>query len=463
MSNHKALTISRQYSFRTDFPCYRRKKEFVATTLGSGEHFLPIFQPPESPIQVTVFDGGHEDGQHWCDIEIDEEEIDLDDVIRHLERTRGTFRFHDQAMVSRVGPVTTPAVWHGDCLDLMSRRLRNKSVNIVATSPPYNIGVKYDRYGDNRPDEEYLSWLCDVFAEVDRVLTDDGSFFLNVGSTPKRPFLAMQVAAVAATYFQLQNRIIWVKSIAINDHTHGHYQPINSERFLHHNFEEVFHFSKTGAVALDRLANGVPYTEERALTRWKSAAGGLHCRGDVWFVPYPTSRGPKFHPATFPPDLIEMCIRLHGFDKDTLFLDPFAGIGTSLQACQRVGIRGVGIEISEKYVEEAQRRLCSLDNETSQPKRRDIKPTVSVLDLEDIDRKVQERLEAIVLSAEPSNGPGRPNETRKLAELIDEMKDRGCSWQQATAELNKEFPNENFNRERVRKIWTRHFGKNRRK
>lgn len=338
--------------------CYQRKKSFVATSLGCGEHRIPIYQPPELPIQVTVFDGGFEDDRHWCDIDIGGEGVELDDIIRHIDRTCGDFGFQERAMLARLGPVRQPAIWHGDCLDMMSRRLPSQSVNIVGTSPPYNMGVIYDAYDDQRSDRHYLNWLDDTFAEIHRVLSDDGSFFLNVGSPPRMPFRALDVAKIADRYFELQNRIIWVKSIAIDDHTHGRYQPINSERFLHDSFEEVFHFTKSGEVPLDRLSIGVPYTEEKVRTRYKGAASGFHCRGNVWFVPYPTKRGTKEHPATFPPNLIEMCIRLHGFDKDTLFLDPFAGIGNSLRACQRLGVRGVGIEISEKYVEEAERLLA---------------------------------------------------------------------------------------------------------
>jgi site-specific DNA-methyltransferase (adenine-specific) len=69
-----------------------------------------------------------------------------------------------------------------DCITGMRAHLQDKSVDVVVTSPPYNIGVDYEGvYDDNRPESEYRAWIEEVGVEIKRVLKDDGSFFLNVG------------------------------------------------------------------------------------------------------------------------------------------------------------------------------------------------------------------------------------------------------------------------------------------
>ncbi|MBI2126281.1 MAG: site-specific DNA-methyltransferase, partial [Thaumarchaeota archaeon] len=69
-------------------------------------------------------------------------------------------------------------LYRRDCLEGMREYLRSKSVDLVVTSPPYNIGKQYNIYNDKRPREEYLNWLEKVGKEVRRVLANDGSFFL---------------------------------------------------------------------------------------------------------------------------------------------------------------------------------------------------------------------------------------------------------------------------------------------
>ena len=75
----------------------------------------------------------------------------------------------------RVGQQT---VVHGDCLQFL-RSLPDASVDVVVTSPPYNIGVAYRSYDDRRPRETYLAWLSEVGVEIARVFNDRGLFFPN--------------------------------------------------------------------------------------------------------------------------------------------------------------------------------------------------------------------------------------------------------------------------------------------
>ena len=126
--------------------------------------------------------------------------------------------------------------------------------------------------------------------------------------------------------------------------------------------EYVFHLTKTGDVPLDRRAAGVPYVYKSNIARWGHTGGhDLRCRGNTWFIPYETiqsRKGERPHPATFPPALVELCIRLHGKTESTRLLDPFLGIGSSAIAAQSQNISSfTGIEIDPDYLAVAKLRL----------------------------------------------------------------------------------------------------------
>lgn len=247
--------------------------------------------------------------------------------------------------------------------------LDERSVDVVVTSPPYNIGVSYNSYRDKLPREKYLAWMQDVGRAIKGALADDGSLFLNIGNRPKDQWIAWDVASALRKDFVLQNVIAWVKSIAIakadagnypaitGDIAVGHFKPVVSDRFLNDCYEYIFHFTKAGDAPLDKLATGIPYQDKSNIGRWKRAAQDRRDRGNTWFIPYQTiqSRKDRPHPATFPTRLPEMCMKLHGHAR--LVADPFSGIGSTALAAKKLGISFVGFEIDRNYINEAAARL----------------------------------------------------------------------------------------------------------
>ena len=209
-----------------------------------------------------------------------------------------------------------------------------------------------------------------VAEKAGRVMKEDASFFLNVGGKPSDPWIGMDVAMRFREHLVLQNTIHWIKSIAvpledIGRYPHvkdgiaaGHYQPVNSRRFLSGCHEYIFHFTKRGDVELDKLAVGVRYQDKSNIGRWKSVKRDLRDRGNTWFIPYPTIREPRPHPTVFPEKLPEMCIKLHGVREDMLVLDPFMGIGTTALACIKLGVNFIGFEIDPSYVETARKNIA---------------------------------------------------------------------------------------------------------
>jgi site-specific DNA-methyltransferase (adenine-specific) len=260
-------------------------------------------------------------------------------------------------------------IYQEDCLNFMDTLAsddRSPRVDVIVTSPPYNINKEYGMYKDNKGRQQYLDWIYDVAKKSYSILKDNGSFFLNISGRPSDPTLPFKVVnRFLEVGYELQNIIHWIKSISIEkedigksngirDFSIGHFKPIISERFLTDLQEYLFHFSKGGNVQLDKRAIGVPYQDKTNIGRWKSATQDKRDRGNVWFVPYPTIQEGRPHPAVFPEKLPYLCIKMHGVNrKDMLVYDPFMGIGTTALACIRLGVNYIGTEIDAEYIKVA--------------------------------------------------------------------------------------------------------------
>lgn len=257
-----------------------------------------------------------------------------------------------------------------DCVQGMLR-LPAGCVDVVVTSPPYNCGIAYRSYSDDLERGEYLAWTEEWVLGVKRVLREEGSLFLNLGECGEDPLLAHEmILRVSKLGFHLQNTIHWIKSISLDQPdgsviSRGHFKPINSRRKLNSCHEYVFHLTKTGAVPLDRKAVGVPYADKSNIARWGHTEGeDRRCRGNTWFVPYRTIRSrdrQRPHPATFPVELAERCVRLHGRPRPVV-MDPFLGIGSAGEAAVRVGaVRFIGFEIDIEYADLARARILAAE------------------------------------------------------------------------------------------------------
>ena len=255
---------------------------------------------------------------------------------------------------------------HDDCVTGMAN-LPDASVDLIVTSPPYNLGIHYSSYSDRQGRDAYLDWCEQWATAARRVLKPDGSMFLNVGAAPSNPLLPHQLVLRLQGMFVLQNTIHWIKAITIHDDdgeadSRGHFKPISSPRYLNDCHEYVFHLTPQGRTLVDRLALGVPYADKSNIARWGHTGGAdLRCRGNTWFVPYETIKSrdkQRPHPATFPVQLAVNCIKLHGLTRVQTMMDPFLGIGNSAVAAQQCAVpKFIGFEIDEAYLDEAKRRL----------------------------------------------------------------------------------------------------------
>ena len=248
-----------------------------------------------------------------------------------------------------------------DCVKAMDVMDAN-CIDVVVTSPPYNLNLAYNTYDDGLGEKEYVSWLCNVCSSIKRVMKPGGSFFLNISGSNSRPYMPFEVLVnLRRQGFSLQNHITWIKSIGLETESRGHFKPVNGKRFMHHNHEHIFHLTLSNDVELDRLAIGTPFQDKTNIAR-RGHERDLRCRGNTWFLPYSTvkSKAQKFnHPGTYPVELPLWCIYLHGI-SNAIVLDPFVGTGTTLIAARLAGAQGIGIDIDPIYIRTAVERLTQV-------------------------------------------------------------------------------------------------------
>lgn len=291
---------------------------------------------------------------------------------------------------------------NGECVSILDS-LQPRSVSVIMTSPPYNLGVKYEAYDDSISREDYLDWTARWTAAARRVLEPDGSLFLNMGCKPSSQLGPEQVVlrAVESSGFVVQNKLYWVKSVSVRvktkpelikeaaakampglsdtqlrslvkafeevegedglERTFGHMKPLNSPRFVNDCVEMVYHLTRDGETPLDRLAVGSPFEDKSNLTRGtRGKNGDRRCRGNAIHIPYETIQSrddDRPHPATFPIGLASYCYRLHGIERIKMTMDPFSGLGNSAIAAARLGLSHVGIELASQTHADALKRL----------------------------------------------------------------------------------------------------------
>lgn len=266
-------------------------------------------------------------------------------------------------------PIHGSTLFAGDALTVL-RRLPTESVRCIVTSPPYwglrDYGIE-EQIGLEQTMQQFLHRLVAIFAEARRVLTNDGTLWLNIGDgytsgnrgyrapDKKNPARAMTTRpdtpdglkskdligipwrlafALQEDGWYLRSDIVWNKPNAMPESVKD--RPVRSHEYL-------FMFTKS----------------ERYLYHWEDMrepadGGGLRSRRSVWNVNTKPFSGAHF--ATFPPDLIRPCI-LASSEPGDFILDPFFGSGTVGVVCQDENRQYLGIELNPDYIALAANRL----------------------------------------------------------------------------------------------------------
>ncbi len=245
-------------------------------------------------------------------------------------------------------------LFHGSCLEIL-RNIPDKSIQLIVTSPPYNIGKEYEK---RLAIDLYVEQQAQVIKECVRVLSDKGSICWQVGNYVKDgsiiPLDTILYPIFADLDLTMRNRIIW----------HFEHGLHCSNRFSGR-YETIIWFTrktKDYVFNLDPVRVPQKYPAKKYFKGPK--AGEYSCNplgknpGDVWLIPNVKSNHVEKteHPCQFPVELIERLVLSMTNEGDWIF-DPFLGTGTSVIAAIRHNRRGAGAEIEDKYVAIARDRI----------------------------------------------------------------------------------------------------------
>lgn len=244
----------------------------------------------------------------------------------------------------------------GDCLDTL-RALPDGSVNLIHTSPPYNIdkGYKAD-FRDRRHIESYADFLSAVILEMRRVLAPNGSLFWQTGYTDAPGSIEGDILPIdhlSYAYFRetpeplvLWDRIIW-----------RYFGGMAFKRKFTNRHETILWWVKPDGEAVQPTFD-VDAVRERSRELDKRNAFWGKNPGNVWEVDRVAfgSTEATSHIAVYPEEVAEKIVRACSSPGD-LVLDPFSGSGTTPKVARSLGRRWIGIELSPVYAEESARRI----------------------------------------------------------------------------------------------------------
>lgn len=266
----------------------------------------------------------------------------------------------------------TNIIYNCDVLDGLSK-LPDNSIDLCMTSPPYNCGIDYDSWEDNKPWNEYLDWCRQWLTQMRRVLKPDGRFAINhlveMGIPYKGKKNGIRVSPQIELYkilvdldLTIAAQPMWADLTRSTLTCWGSWKSASAP-YIYNPFEVIL----VGYKDIWKKVRAKDNKGEDTISKEDFMKGV----GGIWSI-RPETQG--LTKANFPVDLPKMCIELLTF-KNEIVLDPFMGSGTTAIACMETTRQYIGFEISANYHNIAQNRInnYSLTGATSLPKPKKIK------------------------------------------------------------------------------------------
>jgi site-specific DNA-methyltransferase (adenine-specific) len=221
--------------------------------------------------------------------------------------------------------------------DFLKTDIQKESVQLVVTSPPYNLGIKYSDYNDSKPIKEYYDFMEEVMDKLYALLGDSGRLILNIPiyTSPgtQNPISVHFSNIVEKVGFSFKSAIVWCKQNASNRFAFGSYcsasSPaiVSTEELILVFYKKEWKRKQQGESTISKLE-----FMENSISPWKFSGETNQC----------------LHPAPYPFELPYRSIQYFSFLGDTV-LDPFMGRGTTVAAAASLGRHGIGTEISKDY------------------------------------------------------------------------------------------------------------------
>ena len=256
-------------------------------------------------------------------------------------------------IATEYSPSSRAVVFPGDCLDLL-RSIPSDSMQLVVTSPPYNLGKEYEK---RIRLDSYIEQQRRVFTECVRTLSPNGSICWQVGNFVYDgaivPLDTVLYPVFSELGLRMRNRIIW-------HFEHG----LHCSRRFSGRYETIIWFTKSDDYVFNLDPVRVPQKYPGKKYFKGPKAGEYSCNplgknpGDLWVIPNVKSNHVEKtgHPCQFPVELIERLV-LSMTNEGDWVLDPYLGVGSSVIAAVRHKRKGAGAEIMPKYVSIARDRI----------------------------------------------------------------------------------------------------------
>ena len=237
-------------------------------------------------------------------------------------------------------------IYPGHCLRLL-RQIPDESIQLVVTSPPYNIGKEYENKLNLKT---YTAEQSRVIQECVRILKPTGSICWQTGNYVNKSAIVPLDTILDPVFrncgLQMRNRIIW-------HFEHG----LHCKKRFSGRYETIIWFTKSDNYTfnLDPIRVPQKYPGKKYFKGPK--AGQYSCNplgknpGDLWVIPNVKNNHVEKtnHPCQFPVELVDRLV-LSMSNKNDWVLDPFLGSGTSIISALRHGRRGAGAETNKKYI-----------------------------------------------------------------------------------------------------------------
>ena len=251
----------------------------------------------------------------------------------------------------------------GDCNEILPL-LEKESIDLVVTSPPYNVAINYDNYNDNILEEEYFKFTKGWIDGLKDIVKVGGRLGINIpiignsikiSKSEKYVFYLDKYINIIEKNYTLREIITWIKSHSDKDEN-GSCAELGSAWGSWKSPSNPFCRSMSEFIIIaHKELPKIQHSGETDLTKEEFTAWARN----VWFMPTQKS---KEHPAVFNEQLPYRLIKFYTYIGDTI-LDPFMGSGTTALVAEKLKRKWIGVEQSPKYCQGIKNRVEYFSNQ----------------------------------------------------------------------------------------------------